>query len=282
MNKQKVFIHTNNKQLIGAKLAKYAIERSLPEGSEIKVDFINVDNLEVFKDFAGKKYLLPGKERTYDPNDLQSFTLSRFMPPEAMNYEGRSMVIDPDIFAIKDITPLLDTDLGESPVAACRKKDAWDSSVMIMDNTKLKHWKIRDFIEALAKKQTDYAEIISLKFEPKVQELSRNWNDLDHLGPKTKMIHMTNRLTQPWRTGLPIDFTINPMPKIFGLIPREPIHKLLGKYPTHYQPHPIKEVEQWFFTLVSDALKSGAIKREEIEEEIRLGHVRKDFWNKIS
>lgn len=278
---KKVFIHTNNKQGIGAILAKFAIERYLPKDSDIKVEILNVDNLEEFKNFAGKKYMRGGREISYDPKDLQSFTLSRFMPPELMGYEGRSIVIDPDIFAIGDITPLMNMDLEGKPLAACKKKDAWDTSVMVMDNAKLKHWKMRDFLKALGSKQTDYVDIMSIKFEPEIKELTRDWNSLDKLGPETKLLHTTNRLTQPWRTGLPIDFTITPMPKIFGIIPREPIHKLLGKYPTHYQPHPDKNIERWFLNLVKDALKAGAVTKEALQKEIDFGHVRKDLLSKV-
>lgn len=283
MSKQKVFIHTNNKQGLGAILSKYSFERDLGE-SDIKVEYINVDNLDIFKNFAGKKYKRSGFQDliTYDPNDLQSFTLSRFMPPELMGYEGRAIVVDPDIFAIKNVKKLFELDLKGKAIAACGKKDAWDTSLMVMDCAKLKHWNIKKILNQLTSLELDYAELVSLKTEPKdfIMEIPRDWNDLDHLGPSTNLIHMTNRMTQPWRTGLPIDFTINPMPKILGIIPRELIHKLLGKYPTHYKPHPNKEIEQWFFRLVSDALKSNAVKKEEIEEEIRLGHVRKDLLEK--
>ncbi len=278
---QKIFVHTNNKQKIGAALAKFAIERKLPKDSPIKVEILNVDSLPQFKTFAGKKYMRAGKELTYDPNDLQSFTLSRFMPPELMGYNGRSIVIDPDIFAIRDISPLMEMDFSGAPVAACRKKDSWDTSVMVMDNSQLKHWRIKDFLSALENKQVDYVEIMSLKIEPEVRELSRTWNNLDMLTPETKMLHTTNRITQPWSTGLPIDFTINPMPKIFGVIPREPIHKLLGKYPTKYLPHPDKKIETFFFSLVRDALKNGAISKEEIEQEIKANRMRKDIFFKI-
>ncbi|MBX4200288.1 hypothetical protein KW790_02410 [Candidatus Parcubacteria bacterium] len=278
---QKVFIHTNNKQRIGAKLAKFAIERRLPKGSPIRVEILNVDERPEFKRFAGKKYRRAGKQLTYDPNDLQSFTLSRFMPPELMNYQGRSIVIDPDIFAIRDLTPLMELDLGDAPVAACAKKDAWDTSVMVMDNEKLIHWKMTDFLSALEKEQVDYSEIMQLKIEPVVKELPREWNSLDKLTPETKMLHTTNRITQPWSTGLPIDFTINPLPKFFGIIPREPIHKLLGKYPTHYKSHPDKNIEIFFFVLVKDALAAGAITPSEIEEEIKNKRMRSDIFLKI-
>lgn len=277
---QKIFIHTNNKQGIGAVLSKFSIERSLSNKS-IEVGFINVDNLNQFKNFAGKKYLRAGKESVYNPKDLQSFTLSRFMPPELMNYEGRALVIDPDIFALSDISELFSVDMREKAIACCSKKDAWDTSMMVLDCARLKHWKIEDILNKLEKKELDYSDIMTLKIESRdtLMEMSRIWNNLDTLTPETKMIHMTNRLTQPWRTGLPIDFTRNPMPKILGIIPREPIHKILGKYPTHYKQHPIKEVEKWFFKLVDDAIKSGELTKEEIEEEIQKGEVRKDLLN---
>ncbi|MEK7194221.1 MAG: glycosyltransferase [Patescibacteria group bacterium] len=277
MRVNKIFIHTNDKQGLGALLAKFAIEKHLPKDSLIKIEILNVDDLQEFKNFAGKRYLRGGREISYDPNDLQSFTLSRFMPPEKMKYEGRSIVIDPDIFAIGDISPLMNMDLQGKPLAACRKKDAWDTSVMVMDNSKLKHWKIKDFLSALEKKQTDYIDIMSLKFEPEIKELSRDWNSLDKLDKDTHMLHTTNRLTQPWKTGLQIDFTINPLPKIFGIIPREPIHKLLGKYPTHYLPHPNKNVEQFFIDLIKESYQAGAITMKEITKAVENKNVRTDL-----
>ena len=39
--------------------------------------------------------------------DLQSFTPLRFMPPQLMGYEGRAIVIDPDVFAVGDVYELL-------------------------------------------------------------------------------------------------------------------------------------------------------------------------------
>lgn len=278
---QKVFIHTNNMQGIGAKLAKFAIESNLPSNSPISVEILNVNNRPEFQDFVGKKYLRLGKEITYRLDDLQSFTLSRFMPPELMNYEGRSIVIDPDIFALTDITPLMNMDLQGKPLAACKKNDSYDSSCMVMDNEKLTHWKIKDFLSALAKKQIDYIEISTLKIEPEITELSRVWNDLDNLTPNTKMIHMTNRITQPWSTGLPIDFTLTPMPKIFGVIPREPIHKLLGKYPTHYKKHPNSEIENLFFELLNKAVKNKTITTEELEREIHHKRMRADIFKHL-
>lgn len=272
-----IFIHTNNKQLFGAVLAEYAIKRGLREPNSIRVEILNVDELPEFQAFAGAPYIRKGREVTYKRDDLQSFTLSRFMPPERMGYKGRAVVIDPDIFAIGDVSSIFNLDLQGNALAACRKKDAWDSSVMLMDCEKLTHWNIASFLEKLKTKTLDYDTLMALRSEPAILELSRDWNNLDTLTPETHFIHMTNRLTQPWKTGLPIDFTRNPMPKIFGFIPREPVHRLLGKYPMHYQPHPKKEVVTFFLDLVRGALNDGVITKEYIQAEINKGHIRKDL-----
>ena len=36
--------------------------------------------------------------------------------------------------------------------------------------------------------------------------IEAEWNDFDKLTPATKMIHNTRRKTQPWKSGLPVDF----------------------------------------------------------------------------
>jgi len=280
---RKAFIQANDKQLLGAKLAKYAIERNLRDKGSIQVEIVNVDAEPIFKAFSGKTYLRQGRERTYDPLDLQSFTLTRFLPPERMGYEGMAVVIDPDIFALRDLNELFDLGTGGKAVTACRKKDAWDSSVMLLDCAKLRAWKVGEWLERMAEKKLDYDDVMTLRFmREDVRELPRVWNSLDVLTDGTKMLHTTGRLTQPWKTGLPVDFTRNPMPKLFGLIPREPIHRLLGRYPSTYQPHPDPGIERFFFGLMRDALRDGAVARAEVEKEIALKHVRPDLLEKAA
>ena len=272
--KKGIFIQSNRKQIIGAKLAKYALEaRGGAKRLGIPVTIIEVENIPAFE---GKPY-----RKGYAPfslsGDLQSFTMTRFMPPELMNFEGRALVIDPDIFALSDISQLIDIDLGDGGIAACRKKDAWDTSVMVLDCAKLTHWKIADMLSDIAHGVRTYEDIAQLRKEKtSIMEIPRIWNSLDDLKPETKMLHTTNRLTQPWKTGLPIDFVINRMPKYFGIIPREPIHKFIGRYPTHYKPHPDKKIEKIFFTLLNDALRAGAVSKEEITASIQAGDVRAD------
>jgi hypothetical protein len=270
-----VFIFTNDKQMLGAKVAKFALEKHRNDPASFRVEIVRVEKAAAFQNFVGKKYLFGKDEwRTYTLDDLQSFTLTRFMPPALMGYQGYAIGIDPDIFALTDVSELFTMDLGGHTIAACRKKDAWDSSVMLMDCAKLK-WNIETILADLAAGNRAYMRVMTLDGED-VTEIPRLWNNLDTLTPNTKMLHTTGRMTQPWKTGLPIDFTRNTMPKYFGLIPREPIHKLLGKYETHYQPHPDKGIERFFFDLLKEALGAGAITEAELDNAIMAGDVRKD------
>ncbi len=277
MGKQGAFIQSNTQQIIGAKIAKYALEtRGGLKKRGIPVTIMKVEEIPVFQNFIGKPYRKENYD-VYNFKDLQSFTLTRFMPPELMGYEGRALVIDPDIYALSAVTELFDTDMHGAAITACRK-NPWDTSVMVLENARLQHWKIAEMLEDIGAQKRTYEDIAQLRSEAEgsVRELSRIWNNLDTLTPETKMIHTTNRLTQPWKTGLPIDFTLNPMPKILGIIPREPIHKLLGKYPTHYQKHPNPEIEKLFFALLKETLEGGGVTESEIDEAIARKDVRPD------
>ena len=276
---RKIFIHTNRKQLFGGKISKFSFERFLPKDSGITVEFIIVNDLPAFQAFDGVTYKFNDNvERTYSFNDLQSFTLSRFMPPELMQYTGQSIVIDPDIFALTDVTELFN--LGQkngTAITACSKKGHWDSSVMVMDNSQLTHWSMQDILDRLKNKTATYTQIMQLHAEKSVTELDRQWNSLDVLNEETKILHTTGRETQPWKTGLPIDFTRNKMQKLFGIIPREPIHALLGKTKKTYQQHPDQHIEDWFIALVVDAYKADAFTEAELQKEMDANNVRHDM-----
>ena len=112
---------------------------------------------------------------------------------------------------------------------------------MLMENKLLTHWSMAQILDDLSSYKLDYNNIMTLKFENSVHELSRNWNDLDNLTSKTLMLHTTNRLTQPWRTGLKIDFTRLPMKKIFGFLTYSLVVKKI------YQKNP--KIEKFFMDL---------------------------------
>jgi hypothetical protein len=280
-----VFVRTNNKQLLGAKLAKYALEKNTKDPQALKVSFANVDEMPEFAAFAGKTFTIDGKKVTYDRQDLQSFTLAVFAVPALMGFEGRAVVIDPDVFAQTDIAELFAMDMGDNAIAARPKpqRNGHDTSVVLLDCAKLRHWNISTILSDLAEQKTDYNDWMLLRHEKSILPLAPQWNSWDHLDSSTKILHTTNRMTQPWKTGLKIDFIRSrDGDRYLGIIPKPWIWRLLGKYPTRYQPHPDKSIERYFFNLTKNALAARAVTQQDVEKEIAAGHVRPDLLKCLS
>jgi hypothetical protein len=211
-------------------------------------------------------------------SDLQSFTPLRFMPPKLMGYEGRAVVIDPDVFAVGDINELLSRDMEGKAVMGRRRshkeQKAWQiaTSAMLLDCEKLRHWDAEKEFEELFHFKRDYKDWIVLRHEPpeNVGVLEDEWNDFDRLTEKTKLLHTTKRRTQPWKTGLPIDYT-NRVPWIGKLLPRASI-----RWPGRYKAHPDPRQEAYFFALLKECVDTGQISRAALEREMKLNHVRHD------
>lgn len=276
--KNTVFIHTNGKQIAGAIASAHSLKRNSKNPDAFDVKIIRQEDFPFFKEFEGKQFLRAGGWRTWKNDDLQSFTPTRFMPPELMGYQGRAVVIDPDVFAVGDVNELLTRDMGGKAIMAKRRSghngrdDYIASSVMLLDCAKLKHWNVKKQFEEMFAGKLDYENWIILANEPRenIGYLESYWNDFDRLAPDTKLIHNTKRRTQPWKTGLPIDFT-NRVPLIGRFLPENGI-KLWGKY----KKHPDPRQEALFFALLKECLDNGSISEQQIRDEMQANHVRHD------
>jgi hypothetical protein len=270
------FIQANNKQMIGALVAKASIERN----SKCTVEVLNIDRTDYGLD--NLKYLKSNVWHTFQAKDLQSFTLIRFFPPTLMEFCGIAIVTDPDIFSIKDLTPLIElAGTLDFDILACKKNGKFDSSLMVLNCETLTELEWPILLERLRSGDLDYLDLITLNFPHlRIVELDRKFNNLDQISEDTVSFHTTNRLTQPWKTGLKIDFTRDTSKFKFGI----PLHWLLrikGEWPSRYQVHPNQVVEGTFFELSQLALTEGKISKSQVEEAISNGWVRSDFWDKI-
>jgi hypothetical protein len=285
-----VFIHTNPLQMLGAKVARHALVRNSSHHDAFDVRIIHTYDYPFLRAREGQQFLRDGVKRHWRMDDLQSFTPLRFLPPELMDYQGRAVVIDPDIFAIADIWELLGRDMQGAAIM-CRMRSGvkrllgcFASSVMLLDCAKLTHWRCEAQFNELFEFKRDYMAWISLKLEPKesIALFANEWNDFDHLSAQTKMLHNTGRLTQPWKTGLPIDFT---PADTFPLFP--PVgwvmrwrrltfgdHALLGRY----RRHPDANQERLFFGLLRECIENGDVSEDELREEMGLNHIRHDAF----
>ena len=287
--KPTVFIHTNEKQMLGALISRHSLQKHSTHSDQFDIRFIEVKDYPCMLEREGQRYRRDGEMRPWLNDDLQSFTPLRFAPPQLMAYQGRAVVMDPDIFALGDIWELLSRDM-EGAALMCRpksgrkgRKGAFASSVMLLDCAKLGHWQFEnDFAEMFEPVKRDYMDWVSLKLEdPSTVGLFENeWNDFDTLTEKTKLLHNTKRKTQPWKTGLKIDYR---PADTFQLFPprhwlRRARRALFGedRFAGRYTAHPDPAQERFFFSLVRECLESGEFTAGQLREEMARGHLRAD------
>ena len=287
--KPTVFIHTNDKQKLGAIASRYSLQKNSAHADQFDVKFIEVNDFPCMAQREGLKYLRDGEIRPWLNHDLQSFTPLRFAPPQLMNYQGRAVIIDPDVFALGDVWELLNRDM-QGKAIMCRpksghkgRKGAFASSVMLLDCAKLKHWRFEEnFADMFEPAKRDYMDWISLKLEDRstIGLFENEWNDFDRLTETTKLLHNTKRKTQPWKTGLKVDYRTADTFQLFP--PRHWLRRarraLFGdyKFAGTYDAHPDPRQEAFFFGLIKGCLDDGVITEAQLRDEMAQGHVRAD------
>lgn len=290
----KVFIQANHKQLFPAKIARYSMQKHLPQGVEVEI--MNLWDYPQLTRFEGRPYYRKGLLETWVNDTLQSFTPLRFLPPQLMNYRGIALVVDPDVFALKDLSGLMDFDFkGKAFYCVAEEnngKKAYRSSVMLLDCAKLRSWTWDRHIEDLFALKRNYRKWMSLQYEDEntIGVLAEKWNHCDKLTPETQMIHYTKKITQPWKTGLKVDWIPDKYPAKWGIIPRSLIlavkAKVLGgfyaeKNAKFYLENPFKDQVDLFWEIAAEAFQRGVYTEEEAMEEVAKGNVCQDFMKKV-
>jgi hypothetical protein len=273
-----VFIHTNDKQMLGALVSAHSYRRNSRNPDAFEVRILRAEDYPELQQ-SGRTLLRGGHVRGWDPDDLQSFTPLRFVVPDEVGHQGLALVTDPDVFAVGDVAELFTRNL-EGKAIWCRPRpgyhkitDPLATSVMLLDCARLPHWRFKEDIAALFDLRFDYLDWINLKREDlaMIGLLEPEWNDFDHLTQQTKLLHNTKRRTQPWKTGLPVDFTLKERRGLMSLV--MPIVRTVAP---NYTRHRDRNQEAYFYALLAEALDAGSVTREQVEKEVRLGHVRPD------
>jgi hypothetical protein len=274
--KPTVFIHTNYQQLVGAKVAEYSLKTRSRHADKFDIKIINNSDFPFLLNKKGQKFMRKGVNAEWTNDDLQSFTPLRFLPPELMGFKNRAVVIDPDVFAVGDIYELLTRDMKGKAILARSAKTSFGSgawygtSVMLMDCEKLKHWDWEKTLNNMFKGTFDYGNWVGLRLEnpDTIGLLEEEWNHFDTLAQNTKLIHMTERSTQPWKTGLPIDF--------------DRMHNASAYTIETYQPHPDPLQELFFLSLLKEALEKDFINKAFVQEHVDAQNVRSDVFEKLA
>jgi hypothetical protein len=289
-SKPRIFIHTNERQWVGALVSRHSLVRNSAHADRFDVEILFSKDHPFLRAREGQPFLRGGEHAIWRYDNLQSFTPLRFMPPERMGYQGRALVIDPDVFAVGDVWELLSRDM-EGKALWCRLRSGTKgrtgglaSSVMLLDCAKLRHWRCEQQFGELFTFDRDYMDWICLRAEPSetIGRFEDEWNDFDRLTPQTRMIHNTKRQTQPWKTGLPVDFTmarkkVKPLNPATWLRPFKRSRSI-----DRYQPHPDLRQEQLFFGLLRECIETGVVTEEMLREEMRQDHVRHDAFEVLA
>lgn len=169
------------------------------------------------------------------------FSFYRWYIPEACNYTGRAIYLDADILVLDDIQKLFERDMGgKGALARLEEGKGYFTSVMLLDCEKLKTWKVKHWAALIKAGMASYETtmIASTKGlnHKDFGPLPKEWNDLDYWTPETKILHYTHVPTQPW--------------KVAG--------------------HPLAKL---FLQELKAALDDKAITREEVEKEVKAGHL---------
>lgn len=180
----RVFVHTNAKQYLGAVVAAYSMQRRSRTPEAFRVEIIKLGDFPWFERYQGRPYLRGGTWQPWLNEDLQSFTPLRFALPERMGYQGRALVVDPDVFAVGDVWELLSRDMGGKAIL-CRThtgikravRGRYASSVMLLDCKALRHWRLERQFDELFSGARDYRTWLGLEYED-----PHDWYQLCQLG----------------------------------------------------------------------------------------------------
>jgi hypothetical protein len=290
MNRRVAFVHTNDAHLLPALVAIHSL-RTRGGGAEgFETGLLRIEGSELDARRDGMPYGLNG-EATWDHKRAPAFHYLRRRPPELMGYEGRAVVVDPDVFAVRTVVPLFERDM-EGKAVCCRYLPdgylddgaaTYSTGVMLLDCAKLQHWRWNEEIDALFAGKLDYWDMLALRNEPpeNIGELGEVWNSMDKLNDETGLIHFNRLSTQPWSAGLPLDHE--------RYDPSAPIptpswwQRLLGITPQrHRSVHPDPAQERLFFELLAECLAGGLISEAFLRTEIRSGHIRRDAFDVLA
>ena len=279
----KIYICTNKFQKLAAKVATY----SFSQLGYNDIEILELEKNEFLKSKINLTYLRNGKLTKF-VDDLQSFTLLRFLP-FTLDNNKKCLIIDPDVFALQDPKNKIDKIFDEEnfQIACTKIDDKFRSEVMFLKNINI-DWSFEDIVNDLFNHKIDYKELINLtskKYFSNIFTLPISFNHHDNIYNDTLFLHTSKRITQPWKEGLRIDFQKEDLSKFYKF--KQILKKILNmKYDmtgisNFYIEHPNKNVSERILYLFKKSLISGSINKLELRNALENKYVSKIFIEKI-
>lgn len=279
----KIFICTNKFQKTAAKVSAYSFYKLGYNNIEI----IEIEQNEILKNKLNSYYLRNGKLTKF-VDDLQSFTLLRFLP-FTQKKDKRCLIIDPDIFALQNPKELINNIyLNNDFKIACTKiNNKYRSEVIFLNNIDF-NWSYEDLINDLFNHKVDYKELIDLssnKYFSNIIQLPDIFNHHDKIANDTLFLHTTKRITQPWKEGLKINFYKEDISFLYRI--KQRIKKTLNlsynksAIANFYTKHPNKKVYDVVLKLFKESLGSNTLNKNELLEALNNKYISKIFFEKI-
>ena len=194
----RIFIGYDPDQHISYEVLKYSLEKHASE--PIEMHPVDAEQIPEFN-------------RPVDPLASTPFTYTRFLVPYLCDYKGIALFMDSDMLALGDVCelchlpmdglalrvrqhdykPTEKTKMGGKPQTVYPRKN-W-SSLMLMDCSELTAW-TKEAVETQSGAWLHRFEPIP---DEKIGDLSPEWNVLDHMTGRTKLLHYTSG--GPWLAG---------------------------------------------------------------------------------
>ena len=287
-----VVIHTNDSQLVAARVGAHSLKSRSKSPELFDVRLLRLEETPHLYRRNNQRFVWWDGDApsVWRRRDLQSFAPLRRMVPALLGFQGRALVLDPDIFAVGDVNELLTRDMNGKAILCCPRSQWRDgrrllsSGVMLLDCSKLRHWQWEREIDDIFRGVVKLGPWLSLLDESpdRIGLLEDAWNHRDTLTEQTKLLHNTEMSTQPWKTGLPADYHEHaprwPAPlESFRRATRRVISRG-GHSEIFYRAHPDARQERMFFFLLKECLDEGSITPRFLRRAMRRNHLRKDAF----
>ena len=100
--KKRVYIHTNDKQWVGALVASHALKRNSANPDAFDGEFLQVMDFDFLQQKEGQTFLRGGVDGVWRLDDMQSITQLRFLTPKLIVFQGPEVGRDPQIMAVHE------------------------------------------------------------------------------------------------------------------------------------------------------------------------------------